>query len=228
MKEPMIVINYKVYESSFGIAALNIAKAAERVSTDLGVSIVIAPPATEIRWLAKEVSIPIYAQHADSVELGAYTGHIPLEVIKDAGASGFIANHSEKRIRIDEIVKLINKAKAFNIKSLICADTPEVAAAISITNPDIIAIEPPELIGTGIAVSRAKPEIILNTVAKVRSVNKDVMILTGAGISSAEDVAKAIELGTSGVLVSSAVMKSRQPDKIILEMATAALKAFRK
>lgn len=228
MKEPIIVINYKVYESSFGITALNIAKAAERISIDLGVNIIIAPPVTEIRWLAKEVSIPIYAQHVDSVELGAYTGHIPLEIIKDAGASGFIANHSERRIRIDEVVKLIDRARALGMKSLICADTPEAAAAISLINPDMIAIEPPELIGTGIAVSKAKPEVILNTVAKVRSVNKDVVILTGAGISSAEDVAKAIELGTSGVLVASAVMKSKQPDKIILEMAAAALKTFKK
>lgn len=221
-----MVINYKVYETAYGLKALNIAKIAENVSTELGINIIVAPPLTELRKLTEEVSIPVYAQHADPVDLGAYTGHTPLEIIKDAGARGFIANHSEKRIRIDEIAKLINKAKSLGLESLICADVPEVATAISILEPDMIAIEPPELIGTGIAVSKAKPEVITNTVERVKKVNNKVVILTGAGISTAEDAFKAVELGTSGILVASAVMKSKDPRKIIYEMASAMLKAF--
>jgi triosephosphate isomerase len=223
IKTPVIVINYKVYNTSFGNSALSIAKAAEEVSINTGVNIIVAPPATEIRTLASNVSIPVYAQHVDPVDLGAYTGHIPPEAVKEAGAKGFIINHSERRIRVDEIAKLVIKARNLGLNTLVCADTPEVAAALAVLNPDMIAIEPPELIGTGIAVSKAKPEIILNTVSHIRSVNKDVIILTGAGISTPEDVVKALELGTSGVLISSAIMKAKDPKKVINEMAEAVI-----
>jgi triosephosphate isomerase len=223
IKTPVIVINYKVYNTSFGNSALSIAKAAEEVSINTGVNIIVAPPATEIRTLASNVSIPVYAQHVDPVDLGAYTGHIPPEAVKEAGAKGFIINHSERRIRVDEIARLVIKARNLGLNTLVCADTPEVAAALAMLNPDMIAIEPPELIGTGIAVSKAKPEIILSTVSRIRSVNNDVIILTGAGISTPEDVVKALELGTSGVLVSSAIMKAKDPKKIISEMAEAAI-----
>lgn len=223
IKTPVIVINYKVYNTSFGNSALSIAKAAEEVSINTGVNIIVAPPATEIRTLASNVSIPVYAQHVDPVDLGAYTGHIPPEAVKEAGAKGFIINHSERRIRVDEIARLVIKARNLGLNTLVCADTPEVAAALAVLNPDMIAIEPPELIGTGIAVSKAKPEIILSTVSRIRSVNNDVIILTGAGISTPEDVVKALELGTSGVLVSSAIMKAKDPKKVISEMAEAVI-----
>ncbi|MCC6022753.1 MAG: triose-phosphate isomerase [Desulfurococcaceae archaeon] len=223
IKTPVIVINYKVYNTSFGNSALSIAKAAEEVSINTGVNIIVAPPATEIRTLASNVSIPVYAQHVDPVDLGAYTGHIPPEAVKEAGAKGFIINHSERRIRVDEIARLVIKARNLGLNTLVCADTPEVAAALAVLNPDMIAIEPPELIGTGIAVSKAKPEIILSTVSRIRSVNNDVIILTGAGISTPEDVVKALELGTSGVLISSAIMKAKDPKKVINEMAEAVI-----
>ena len=223
IKTPVIVINYKVYNTSFGNSALSIAKAAEEVSINTGVNIIVAPPATEIRTLASNVSIPVYAQHVDPVDLGAYTGHIPPEAVKEAGAKGFIINHSERRIRVDEIARLVIKARNLGLNTLVCADTPEVAAALAMLNPDMIAIEPPELIGTGIAVSKAKPEIILSTVSRIRSVNNDVIILTGAGISTPEDVVKALELGTSGVLISSAIMKAKDPKKVINEMAEAVI-----
>ncbi len=223
IKTPVIVINYKVYSTSFSTSALSIAKAAEEVSINTGVNIIVAPPATEIRTLASNVSIPVYAQHVDPVDLGAYTGHIPPEAVKEAGAKGFIINHSERRIRVDEIAKLVIKARDLRLNTLVCADTPEVATALAVLNPDMIAIEPPELIGTGIAVSKAKPEIILNTVSRIRSINNNVIILTGAGISTPEDVVKALELGTLGVLVSSAIMKAKDPKKVINDMAEAAI-----
>ncbi len=225
LKPPIIVVNYKVYNTSFGAAALSIAKVAEEVAEEVGVAVVVAPPFTELKTLATSTKVPIFAQHVDPVDPGPYTGHIPAEAVKEAGAKGFIANHSERRLRIDEIAKLVKKARDLDLKTLVCADVPEVAAAVSLLNPDMIAIEPPELIGTSMAVSKVKPEVIRNTVLKVREVNKDVVILTGAGISSAEDVAKAVELGTSGVLVSSAIMKAKEPKKAIYEMAKAALEA---
>ncbi|MEM0351737.1 MAG: triose-phosphate isomerase [Sulfolobales archaeon] len=230
LKEPILVVNFKVYDSSIGRRALAIGKAAEKVHLEFGglATIIVAPPFTELRTLSESLEIPVFAQHADPVDLGANTGAVPPEAIKEAGAAGFIANHSERRLRLDEINFLIERAKRLELKTLVCATKPEEAAAVSILRPNMVAVEPPELIGTGLAVSRVKPEVIANSVVIVRQYNKDIVILTGAGISSAEDSEAAIRLGTSGVLVSSAVMKSRDPEGTLRSMVSAMLKAIEK
>ncbi|HDD26319.1 MAG TPA: triose-phosphate isomerase [Acidilobales archaeon] len=228
MKEPILAINFKAYSTAFGRTALEIAKLAERAAKEYGLTVIILPPLTEISRLVQEVEIPVFAQHVDPVNLGAHTGHVTAEMVKEVGASGIMINHSEKRLRIDEINFLIKKAKDLGLETLVCADTPETSAAISALKPELLAVEPPELIGTGIAVSKAKPEVITNTVSYVRKINKEVIILTGAGISSYEDVAAAIRLGTSGVLVASAIMKAKNPGKVIDDMAKAAVEAFSK
>jgi triosephosphate isomerase len=229
IKPPIIAINFKAYPTSYGERAFQIAKWAEEVSNELGnITIILIPPFTEIKKLADSVILPVFAQHADAVNLGANTGCIPPELIKEAGAVGFMINHSERKIRLSDINVAIVKAGKLGLKVLACADTPEVAAAISVLKPDIIAVEPPELIGTGIAVSKAKPEIITGTVSKVRTLNKEVIILTGAGITKPEDVGAAIKLGTAGVLVASAIMKAKDPKKIIYGMAETAIQEYEK
>ena len=223
-----IVINFKAYPTSYGVKALEIAEAAEEVTKKYeDVRIILAVPATELRPLASTFKVDIFAQHADPVPLGARTGHIPPEIIADTGAKGFLINHSEKRLRLDQINYLVRKSKELGLETIVCADTPETSAAAAALKPDAIAVEPPELIGTGIAVSKAKPEIITGTVEAVRRINKDVVILTGAGISNPEDVEAAIRLGTAGVLVASAVMKAEDPKAKIEGMAQAAVKVLK-
>jgi triosephosphate isomerase len=87
----------------------------------------------------------------------------------------------------------------------------------------MVAMEPPELIGTGISVSKAKPETITSTVEAVREVGFSGPILVGAGISTGEDVKKAMELGANGVLVASAVVKAKDPYEKLKELAGAAI-----
>jgi len=84
-----------------------------------------------------------------------------------------------------------------------------------IIRPDYIAIEPPELIGGEISVSKARPEVISDTVKLVKKANPDVGVLCGAGVQDGGDVRKAAELGSSGILVASAVVKSPEPGKVI-------------
>ncbi|MCD6083944.1 MAG: triose-phosphate isomerase [Desulfurococcales archaeon] len=229
-EKPLLIVNYKVYTSAFGSRGLKIAVAAEKVYKKLGrnILIIVAPPATELRLISEQVSIPVFAQHADPINLGANTGYLPLELIKDTGAAGVMLNHSEHRLKLSEIERGIVKALEVDLTTLVCASTPRVAGAVAMLKPDIIAVEPPELIGTGVAVSKAKPEVISDTVRIIRQVNTEIVILTGAGISRAEDVGAAIRLGTTGVLVASAIMKSENPEKVITEMAEAAIKEYYK
>ncbi len=228
MEKPIIAINYKAYPQAFGTKALEIAKQAEKVAKETGVTVIVIPPFTELYRIIQAVEIPVYAQHADPYKLGAHTGYIPIEALKEVGVKGVLLNHSEHQLKLTDIHKLVAKARELGLETLVCGDTPEAGAAVAVLEPDMIAVEPPELIGTGIPVSKAKPEVVTKSVELIRRVNTKVKILTGAGITTGEDVAAAIKLGTIGVLVASAVMKAKDPYKKIKDMAEKALQALEK
>jgi len=99
-----------------------------------------------------------------------------------------------------------------------------VSAAAAALKPDMIAIEPPELIGSGIPVSKAKPEVVSGTIDLVRQVNRDVVVLCGAGITRGEDVEAALKLGTEGVLVASGIVKAKDQYGAVMEFAEACRK----
>ncbi|MEM4571593.1 MAG: triose-phosphate isomerase [Nanopusillaceae archaeon] len=206
----MLIINLKAYKETIGKGALKVLEAAEKIAEEYNVEIAIAPQPTDIRLLSENSKrVKIFAQHIDPIKGGAYTGHILPEAVKDSGAVGTLINHSERQLTLVEIGELIEICKNLGLISVVCVTNDKLARTIAYLDPDYIAIEPPELIGTGISVSRAKPEIIINSVKSIREINNKVKILVGAGISNGEDVKKAIELGANGVLVSSAVTKAK-------------------
>ena len=105
--------------------------------------------------------------------------------------------------------------------SVVCTNNAAASAAVATLKPDIISLEPPELIGTGIPVSRAKPEVVTETVKLVKHINPDAVLLCGAGITKGEDVTAALKLGTMGILVASGVVKARDPKRVLMEFADA-------
>lgn len=206
---PVLMINFKAYRESIGRKGLELAKIAEKVSKEYNVCIVVIPQHLDLRLISENVEIPVFAQSVDPVEPGAYTGHITLEALKDCGIDGVLVNHSEKRLKFDEISWIIKEARKLNLQVIACAPDAETSTGIAILKPDAVAVEPPELIGTGRAVSREKPEELIKTVQLVKKHVPDVHVICGAGIESKEDVIKAIELGTEGVLVASAIVKAK-------------------
>ncbi len=219
---PLILINFKSYAEGIGQRALKLAKEAETVARRTGVCIGLAPQHTEIAEFARAVSLPIFAQHIDPVEPGSFTGHVLAEAVKEAGAVGTLINHSEQRLKLASIQTAIRRMRELKLTSVVCANNADVSASAAALKPDFIAIEPPELIGTGIPVSKAQPEIITETVNRVEQIAPEITVLCGAGISRGEDVAAALELGTKGVLVASGIVKAKKPAETILEFAEAA------
>ena len=225
IRTPLILVNFKTYIEATGKRGVELAKIADQVSRDSGVTIAVAPQFTDLKTVTEAVEIPVFSQHIDPIKPGAYTGHILAEAVKAAGASATLLNHSERRIKISEIEEVLSLARVSDLTTLVCTDTPGVSAAVASLSPDIIAIEPPDLIGTGVAVSKARPELITNAIKRIRSVNNSVDILCGAGVSTAEDVGKAIELGTRGVLVSSSVVKGTNPAQLLENMTDEVLRS---
>ncbi len=225
VKTPLILINFKCYLEATAERAVSLAKAAERAAQETGVSVAVAPQFQDIGLVAKQVTVPVFAQHVDGVKPGSHTGHILAESVKAAGALGTLLNHSERRLVLSEIETGISRAKEAGLRTCVCANTSAVSGAVSAIGPDMVAVEPPELIGSGIAVSKAQPEIITETVKRIRAVNHSVVILCGAGITSGGDVAAAIKLGSQGVLVASGVVKAKNQFDAVLDLAQAAAAA---
>ena len=196
------------------------AKHAQQVSEKFGVMVAVAPQAADIRLVSQQAKVPVFAQHIDPIAAGSHTGHMLAESVLEAGASGVIINHSERRLRADVIEDTIVRARGLGLTTTVCANTPGIAEAIAALNPDMVAVEPPELIGSGVAVSKAKPEIITDTVSRIRKINKDVMILCGAGITSGNDVREALRLGTQGVILASGVVKAKNQLAAIEDLAS--------
>lgn len=219
-QEKYLLLNLKGYRESFSDAVTAIAGFAREVSIETGVNVVVCPPLPWLREASRAGSV-VYAQHTDPIEPGATTGFHSLDMIKAAGGSGTLINHSEHRLGLWEIEYIVEKSRNKGMRSVVCADTPRTVAAVSALRPDMVAIEPPELIGRGVSVSKAKPEVITESVESIRSINRTVLIIAGAGITTADDVRKAGELGAQGALVASAVVKSDRQRKLIGEMAGA-------
>jgi triosephosphate isomerase len=222
LQPPMIIVNFKTYLEATGQRAVELAKQAEKASKETGVYIAVAPQFTDLKSVAEAVEIPVYAQHIDPIKPGSNTGHILVDAVKQAGAVGTLINHSERQIKLADIDAVIRLACEHGLISCLCTNNPTTSASAAYLCPDIISIEPPEFIGTGVAVSKAQPEAVTNTIKNVRKVNDDAVILCGAGISHGEDVAVALKLGTHGVLVASGVVKAKNPYIVLRDFADSA------
>ncbi len=214
----MFVINCKNYEEIAGDKIIRFVKTAEKISKKYKIKIVISPP-QHLIGLVSNSSIPIFAQHVDDSKIGNTTGFVIPELLKKSKVKGSLINHSEHRISSKEISKLILKLKKLKMISILCVkDIAEVKKYVKL-NPDYIAIEPPELIGSGKAVSTEKPELISKAANVVECAKNSTKLLCGAGIVSGRDVSKAIELGSKGILVASGIIKAKNWDKIMADFA---------
>lgn len=216
---PIIILNFKTYAEATGVAAVKLAKICEKVVQEKGVCIAVAPQFTDIYTVAQAVDLPVLAQHVDPITPGSHTGHVLLEAVHAAGAIGTLVNHSEHQIKLAAIANIVKHAKEAEMFTCVCADTPEVSAAVAAIGPDAVAVEPPDLIGTGIPVSKTRPEVVTVTVDRIREVNTKVIPLCGAGITNGEDVTAALKLGTQGVLLASGVVKAKNPLEVLRDLA---------
>lgn len=210
-QKPLIIVNFKAYSEIEGMKALEMAKICASVSDESGICIAVCPPAAELSYVARSVDIPVFSQNADPHTSGAFTGWITPPMIKAAGAAGTLINHAEHRMTVRGIATVTELCKGCGLKAVICADTAGSAAEIAAFVPDMIAVEPPELIGGSVSVTDADPKIIEDTVNAVRAVSRNVPVLCGAGVKTGKDVAKALSLGASGVLLASGVIRSKDP-----------------
>jgi len=215
-----VILNFKTYLESTGKNALKLAIASEMVAEETGVNMVVAPQSPDIYSLSNAVKIPVFAQHVDAVNSGGHTGSTLIECVNEAGAVGSLINHSEQRMKLADIDVVIKKTIEKNMVSVFCTNNIETSAAAATLKPDFVAIEPPELIGSGIPVSKAEPEIVEGTVDIIHEINPNIGVLCGAGISTGEDMKAALDLGADGVLLASGIILAEDPKEALLNLVS--------
>ncbi|HEV2138268.1 MAG TPA: triose-phosphate isomerase [Nitrososphaerales archaeon] len=214
-----LIVNFKNYPEILGEGSVRLAEAVQRVAGQFHVEAIVAPPIPMLSLVAWRVKVPVYSQTVSSESGEKTTGAILIESVRAAGASGTILNHSESTMPILDLRRLVPKLDAAGMDVCLCARTTKEAVRLTSLGTKYLAIEPPQLIGSGIAVSKAKPGLIRDTVTEVRKAGYKGRVLCGAGIVSGEDVERSIELGAEGVLVASGVVKSGDWESKLRELA---------
>lgn len=208
-----VLVNLKAYDTD----PEAVAEAAAVVDRTTDVRVGVAPQTATLGLLA-ETDAELWAQHISPVEHGSHTGSTLPEAVAETGATGTLLNHSERRVTLDHIDTAIRSAARAGLETVVCANTPNQIAAVTALGPDAVAVEPPELIGSGVPVSRADPDVVRDAVNAAERVDPSVSVLCGAGISEADDVIAAEELGAEGVLLASGIAKAEDPAAALREL----------
>ena len=216
-QKPFWITNFKNYEQSLGSRGVELARIHEEVAKATGASIAIAVSPLDIYRISQEVSIPVFAQHTDACDYGKFTGHISPHAVRKAGGIGTLINHSERRIQPEIMPNLVACAQKASLARVVCAENPEEIELFSELDPDFLAYEPPELIGSkNTSVATAHPKSIEESV----QVSHGIPILVGAGINSPKDIEVSLNLGAQGFLVATAIVKAADPRKALMEFVS--------
>jgi len=222
-KIPILILNFKNYHEIEGQKGIELARSVQQVSESFGGSIqlVVAPSQPALALVKQNVNIPVFAQHLDYAEAGSTTGYFIPEMARSFGAEGSLLNHSEHRIdKLDNIQGLVDRLRSLQMVSVVCARTASEVSTLARFEPDYIAIEPPELIGSGKAVSRENPSIVTDSINAAAWMSQNVRVICGAGITDANDVSSALKLGAVGILVASGIIKATSWIDKITELAS--------
>ena len=196
----MIVVNFKNYKT--GTEILKLTKEIEKYDK----KVIVAVPSVYLKLISLKTKLKVFAQHIDSEEGKKATGFVLAESVKDAGAEGTLLNHSEHRLKEEEIKKTIKKAKRVGLKVVLCVKKPDETEKYKNLKPYGIAFEDSNLISTGKSIVNYKSDSV-KKFAKILWKTK-IVPFCGAGISSMDDYKASLKLGCKGVLVSSAIANS--------------------
>lgn len=214
IKAPFFEIGPKTY--LYGEEMLDLAKVIDRVAIKYDVDIIVTPQYTDIRLLAENTErILIFAQHTDYLRPGRGLGSVLPEAVKAAGAVGVMLNHAERKLTPEVIAKTIQRADETELATIVCADTVEEIKAVAHMHPNLIVAEPTELIGTG---QPGSIEYVKTTIEAVREIDKDIMVLQGAGIKDGKDVYNVIMAGAMATGSTGGIMKARDRAAMVEEM----------
>jgi triosephosphate isomerase len=248
---PLVAGNWKMFKTRAEARAFCDALAAGLEEVGDGVDIAICPPATSLDIVVAALTplgLDVYAQNGHAELEGAYTGEVSMRQLADAGATGVLLGHSERRALFGEtdeaLAAKVAAAVAAGLTAVLCVgETDDERSAgrerevvdrqlrtalgdLPRATPDaiVIAYEPVWAIGTG---KTATPELAQEMHAHIRSVLADLFgpeaaaglaILYGGSVKPANAAALLGQPDVDGGLIGGASLEAGS----LLEIARAA------
>jgi len=214
LRAPFFVVNPKAY--LYGDQALALAKVADELSATHDIDILFTVQHVDAARIKNETSnLFITVQHLDGLQVGRGMGYILPEAVAEAGVTATFLNHAEHPMTVNELTKAVKRADELGILTIVCADSIEEAQAVATLHPDVMVCEPTELIGTG---QSSDISYMKATNDAVRAINPDIQLLQAAGISTVEDVEKALLSGADGTGGTSGIVAADDPAQTLTDM----------
>lgn len=220
---PFLFVNPKSY--LYGRESLELARAADRISEQYGLTIFYTCPYADLRLIAGETRhIVVTAQNMDALSPGRGMGAVLPESLAEAGARAVVLNHAECPKTLAQLTACVRRAHALGLLSIVCADSAEEAGAAAVLGADVVLAEPTRLIGTGTA---AGVDYIQESVRAVRRAAPHVKVMIASGITVPMDAYRVVFSGADGTGSTSGIVKAPDPPLRLEEMAKAVLQAAR-
>lgn len=202
LAKTFILLNFKAI---CGVDALCLASKLQKIDNETRNSydIALAVQPQDIAQLARETSLSLFIQDCETNN-GYHCQN----------ARGILLNHPEKKLPQSHLKKKIREALARDWEVIVCSTSLEEAVALNETfNPHYVAIENEELIGKPVSFAEFCPDLVSDAVGRIKN-----RLLFGGGMKGAGDIQCVIRRGGAGVLVSSAVVKSKAPLQALKNM----------
>ena len=221
MTDFKVFVNFKTYPQGTGEKAVELAKAirevsqVSQVSGESGIQIIPVVQAVDVFRVRQAVDIPVWVQHLDFQPQGQFTGWANLEAIVKAGAGGTLLNHSEHQIPPGTIKQTLGRiGDDERFRAMVCCKTLGQMERLVKLKPDFIGYEISELIGGKVSIVDYNITAIKHAV----EICGKIPLIIGAGIHKGEDLQKARQLGSAGVLISSAIVLADNPKQKLEEI----------
>jgi triosephosphate isomerase len=204
----MIFLNFKIYEETSGDNTLKMCRLVKDKRA------VVCLQSTDIFRIKQQLpDLAVWAQHADPVGFGKFTGYQASISLKAAGADGVLLNHSEHALDFGVLGKTVAEVRQAGLKLMIITDTLELIKKVNGLQPDFIGFEDPKLIGGTVAMIDANFDLVKQAAAVAKA-----PLIIGGGIRQAGHVTKSLEAGGKGVLVASEFAKSSNAEATLKDL----------
>ncbi|MFH0942879.1 MAG: triose-phosphate isomerase [Candidatus Beckwithbacteria bacterium] len=204
----MIFLNFKIYPETSGKNTLKLCRLIK--SKTVIPCLQVVDIQTIHRLLPR---LEIWAQHADPVDQGKFTGWQSPFSLKAAGAKGVIINHAEHQLLPEVIKKTVIFCRQAGLKIMLLAPDLATIKFFNTLKPDFIGFEDPQLIGGPIPMIEAHYDLICRAAKLSR-----YPLIVGGGIRTGAQVKKSFLAGGQGVLVASEFAKSSAPKTTLADL----------
>lgn len=221
IRSPFLVVNPKAY--LHGLESLELAMYTDKLAIKYDIDVLFTGQLIDLQEIAQSTErIIVTAQHIDGIKPGKGMGHVLAEGLAEKGVGATFLNHAECPLTLGDLYQSIQRANENDILTIVCANTLDETKALSILKPDIMVCEQTELIGTG---KVADASYMRETNEAVKGISPETLVLQAAGISTGDDVYRAIKLGADGSGGTSGIVLDKDPKLVIEEMIQALVRA---